>query len=79
MGIAAFFPHPVVAMQTEAQDIVYQLPVSLTYHRELLHKALPDPADTALFNRLMAEARSRGLAWIDGLEYVIDKRRAMLN
>lgn len=55
------------------------IPYTFTRHRELLGKALPDPADTRLFNRFMAEARIKGLGWMDGLEYVIQKRRAMLN
>ena len=66
-------------MNIDPQHVAYQTAISFTRHRELLHKALPDPADTRLFDRLMAEARSHGMTWIDGLEYVIDKRRAMLN
>lgn len=48
-------------------------------HWDLLRKAVPDTADTALFDRLMAEAKALGLAWMDGLEYVIRERRTMLN
>jgi hypothetical protein len=48
-------------------------------HRELLHRALPNPADTRLFDCLMTEARRLGMSWIDGLEYVIAQRRMMLN
>ena len=66
-------------MDADTYTTAYQTALAFTRHRELLHKALPDPADTALFNRLMAEARSKGMTWMAGLEYVIDKRRAMLN
>ncbi len=66
-------------MSTHGLQTDYNADLALTRHRELLHRALPDPADAALFNRLMREARGLGLTWMDGLEYVIDCRRTMLN
>ena len=65
--------------ERDACRVAYQVDRALVHHRELLHKALPDPADTTLFNRLMDEAKVMGMSWMDGLKYVIDKRRAMLN
>lgn len=46
---------------------------------DLSRRALPDPAVTALFNRLMVEAKVRCLNWVESLEYVIQKRRSILN
>ena len=66
-------------MESNTQYAVYEPPIALNRHRELLGEALPNPADTSLFNRLMAEARAQGMTWMDGLEYIISKRRAMLN
>jgi hypothetical protein len=42
----------------------------------LFHEALPDPSDRGLFDRLMHEARQRGLTWLQGLEYVAERRSA---
>ncbi len=66
-------------MNPDVYEPVHQTAVAFHYHRELLGKAIPDPADTTLFNRLMAEARAQGMTWMDGLEYVIHKRRSLLN
>ena len=57
----------------------YQTDYSLLRHRELLPRALPNAADTVLFDRLMAEAKSQGLTWLEGLEYVIERRQSLLN
>ena len=43
---------------------------------QLYRLALPDPADPSLFDRLMHEARAKGLNWIEGLEYAAGKRCA---
>ena len=42
---------------------------------QLFRQALPDPADRSLFDRLMTEARQRGLTWLEGLEYTAQQRR----
>ena len=44
---------------------------------QLFRQALPDPSDRDLFNRFMHEARSRGLSWVDGLEYTAKRRRSL--
>ena len=66
-------------MNPDANTTVYLTDYSLHRHRELLPQALPNAADTKLFDRLMAEARAKGLSWLEGLEYVIQKRRTLLN
>lgn len=43
---------------------------------KLFQQALPDPGDRSLFDRLMAEARYKGLTWFEGLEYTAQQRRA---
>ena len=40
----------------------------------LYRRALPDPDDPTLFNRLMREASGRGMRYVEGLLYVIDQR-----
>ncbi len=45
--------------------------------RRLLSRALPDPNDLPVVNRLMAEAKGRGMTWVEGLEYVIEQRNAI--
>lgn len=44
---------------------------------ELFQQALPGPADRLVFECLMNEASSLGLNWVDGLQYVVDKRNRM--
>ena len=66
-------------MNSPANHIENRSDASLSRHRELLPRALPNAADTRLFDRLMAEARAQGLTWIEGLEYVIECRRSLLN
>ena len=66
-------------MNFQATNAVYQTDSNLSRHRELLPRALPNAADTRLFDRLMAEARGKGLTWIEGLEYVIERRGSMLH
>ena len=41
----------------------------------LYRQALPDPDDPSLFNRLMHEARAKGLTWVEGLEYAAGRQR----
>lgn len=41
---------------------------------DLFQQALPGPADRLVFECLMNEASSLGLNWVDGLQYVVDKR-----
>ena len=43
---------------------------------QLFRQALPDPGDRRLFNRLMHEARAKGMTWIEGLEYAAGRRSA---
>ena len=49
-------------------------------HREqlwqLCREALPSPAEHTLFIRLMNEAGAKGLNWVEGLEFVVERRRA---
>ena len=66
-------------MNTDANNPTYHTDYSLSRHRELLPRALPDAADTRLFNQLMAEAKAKGLNWMQGLEYVIEHRGELLN
>ncbi len=42
---------------------------------QLFRLALGKPSDRVLFDSLMAEASERGLNWVQGLEFVIEKRR----
>ncbi len=42
---------------------------------QLFRLALGKPSDRVLFDSLMAEANSKGMNWVQGLEYVIDRRR----
>ena len=41
---------------------------------QLFQQALPDPNDRSLFDRLMTEARNKGLTWLEGLEYTARNR-----
>lgn len=41
---------------------------------DLFQQALPGPSDRLVFECLMNEASSLGLNWVDGLQYVVDKR-----
>ena len=41
---------------------------------QLYRQAMPDPGDPSRFNRLMHEARTKGLTWIEGLEYAAGQR-----
>lgn len=45
------------------------------YVIRLFKEALPDPTDRSLFDRLMYQAKGKGLSWIQGLEYVVEQRR----
>jgi len=42
---------------------------------QLFRLALGKPSDRLLFDSLMTEASEQGLNWVQGLEYVIEKRR----
>ena len=42
---------------------------------QLFRQALPDPSDRTLFERLMVEAQSKGLTWVEGLEYTAQRRQ----
>ena len=42
----------------------------------LFRSALGQPSDRVLFESLMGEANAHGLDWVQGLEYVIEKRLA---
>ena len=54
-------------------------PQDLTQHRALLSQALPDPVDLPLVNELLAEAKTKGLSWIESLKYVIARRQFVVN
>ena len=41
---------------------------------QLFRLALGKPSDRVLFDSLMVEANERGLNWVQGLEYVIQRR-----
>lgn len=41
---------------------------------QLFQQALPGPSDRILFECLMNEASSRGLNWVDALQYVVEER-----
>lgn len=66
-------------MTSDANSTYYGADLGLSRHRELLPQALPNAADTVLFDRLMAEARAQGLNWMEGLEYVIERRRSVFH
>ncbi len=42
---------------------------------QMFRLALGKPSDRVLFDSLMAEASSKGMNWVQGLEYVIERRR----
>ena len=42
--------------------------------KQLLDRALPDPKDTSRFNSLMREAAAHHMTWVEGLQYVIERR-----
>ena len=46
---------------------------------DLLHRACPDRDDTPVFNAMMAVAKAQGMSWIEGLEYVIERRTHAVN
>ena len=43
---------------------------------QLFRLALGKPSDRVLFDSLMVEASEQGLNWVQGLEYVIQRRKA---
>lgn len=45
----------------------------------LYRQALPDPEDPALFNRLIREASSKGMRYVEALIYVVEHRRMLIN
>ena len=45
----------------------------------LYRHALPDPEDAALFNRLIREASSKGMRYVETLIYVVEHRRMLIN
>lgn len=52
--------------------------VALSNHViRLFKEALPDPSDRSLFDRLMYQAKAKGLSWVQGLEYVAEQRRVV--
>jgi hypothetical protein len=61
------------SFQAPVQDVV----ALSTYVIRLFREALPDPSDRTLFDRLMYQARTKGLNWIQGLEYVAEHRRSV--
>ena len=46
---------------------------------ELLQLACPIKEDTPFFNTHMAQAKSKGMTWVEGLEYVVACRRGTVN
>ncbi|MGI4828391.1 MAG: hypothetical protein ACRYFU_09420 [Janthinobacterium lividum] len=40
---------------------------------------LPDPEHPALFNRLIREASSKGMRYVEALIYVVEHRRMLIN
>ncbi len=42
---------------------------------QLFQLALGKPSDRVLFESLMSDANEKGLNWIQGLEYVIERRQ----
>ena len=55
--------------------------VSAEFERvcQLFRLALGRPSDRVLFDSLMGEASARGLNWVQGLEYVMEHREALLH
>lgn len=41
---------------------------------QLFQLALGKPSDRVLFDSLMSEANDKGLNWVEGLEYVVQRR-----
>ncbi len=41
---------------------------------QLFQLALGRPSDRVLFDSLMSEANDRGMDWVQGLEYVVERR-----
>ena len=44
----------------------------------LFERATPTRSDRAAFARLMNEASAKGLSWVEGLEYVTERRKSSL-
>lgn len=42
---------------------------------QLFRLALGKPSDRVLFDSLMTEANAQGLNWVQGLEYVVERRQ----
>lgn len=42
---------------------------------QLFRLALGKPSDRVLFDSLMTEANAQGMNWVQGLEYVVERRR----
>lgn len=53
--------------------------VSAEFQRvcQLFQQALPGPSDRFLFDCLMNEASNLGLNWVDGLQYVVERRKRL--
>ena len=58
-----------------AADISLLPPAEFTQQVWALYRqALPDPDNPALFNRLVREASSKGMRYVEALLYVIEHR-----
>lgn len=55
-------------------DLALTPPQDLSpYVRQLLQEALPRLEELPTVNRLIAEAKAKGMTWMEGLDYVLDR------
>lgn len=62
-----------------ATEISILTPAEFTRQVWALYKqALPDPEDPTLFNRLVREASSKGMRYVEATIYVVEQRRRII-
>ena len=67
-----------VGMRLVFEDFSELPPTELTRRgQELLQKACPEKQGAPFFNRHMLQANALGLTWLEGLQFVIQRRREL--
>ena len=75
---ALLLPPYLATMTLIFEDLAGLPPVEFSKRAaDLLQKACPEKADEPFFNRNMVMAKALGLTWVEGLQYVIQRRREL--
>ena len=66
-----------VGMRLVFEDFSELPPADSRRSQELLQKACPEKQDAPFFNRHMLQANALGFTWLEGLQFVIQRRREL--